>query len=689
MRILTLLATAILITNLANAEVTQDMKINPRPKEPHTSFQSGSAYRPELDIRTDAVIHYGCTEKGIQSWLDKGYVVQTMYGFRTGQDYIKEHADEGQTDANGTILTCGPGSYYMVPTQARIDAALDYYRQAITNGTSMAVPEEPEFFIRSGYSESFKREWQDYYHEPWQDQATSVEARWKSSRLKGYLEYRMVKSILEDAQKQKPEVIRAVAGHSAVSYYQWGIIYPHYEVMKLPALQEMIGQVWTGTARSACKYEGVSAERTFENGFLEYSSLYNLTRGTGKRLWFLMDPLEDNPDRSMEDYQINYIKTLVASLMFPEVDEFEVMPWPERIFGRVPDGFATTTMSIVTMLGDIHNQKGAKLDGGTRGIATFVADSMAWQRGDPHASDYDCFYGLTLPLIMKGIPVQVAQLERVSEAKYLDAYKVLLVSFDIMKPMDEAYNLALVDWVKKGGALVLFGGEDAYNALPEWWQKAGFKSPHEHLLANLGDPPLFGRELNSLPVGKGTVIVVGKPPSYFASSKESADELRAIVARACEAAGIKYREQHYMKVRRGRYVAVRAFDEPVTVKGKFVDVLDPELPLLTNPTTPAQELGVMADVAKLMADSKPRILLSSSRIEASSETATETKVLLSGPLKTKGVVRFSTAGKKVKSVTVQDTTGKPVEREWGKAGDTLFIKHDGLPEGVLVRVEWD
>ena len=684
MRILTILATAILITNLANAEVTQDMKINPRPKEPHTSFQSGSAYRPELDIRTDAVIHYGCTEKGIQSWLDKGYVVQTMYGFRTGPDYIKEHADEGQTDSKGVILTCGPGSYYMVPAQARIDAALNYYREAITNGTSMAVPEEPEFFIRSGYSESFKREWQDYYHEPWQDQATSIEARWKSSRLKGFLEYRMVKSILEDAQKQKPEVVRAVAAHSQVSYYQWQIIYPHYEVMKLPALQEMIGQVWTGTARSGCKYEGVTAERTFENGFLEYSSLYNLMRGTGKRLWFLMDPLEDNPDRSMEDYQINYIKTLVASLMFPEVDEFEVMPWPERIFGRVPDGFATTTMSIVTMLGDIHNQKGAKLDTGTQGIATFVADSMAWQRGDPSASDYDCFYGLTLPLIMRGIPVQVAQLERTPEPKYLDAYKVLLVSYDIMKPMDEAYNLALVEWVKKGGALVLFGGEDAYNALPEWWQKAGFKSPQAHLMAKLG---VTGDGTHK--VGKGTVIVVSKPPSYFASSQESAAELRAIVARACVVAGVKYQEQHYMKVWRGRYVAVRAFDKPVTTKGKFADVLDPELKVLVNPTTPATELAVMADVGKLIADSKPRILLSSSRIEASSETASETKVLLSGPLKTKGIVRFSTAGKKVKSVTVEDSSGNPLPFEQKLESGTLAVTHDGLPEGVLTRVAWD
>jgi len=63
---------------------------------------------------------------------------------------------------------------------------------------------------------------------------------------------------------------RMVAVHSAANYYAWDIIYPHYECLMLPNLQEIVGQVWTGTARAACRYEGQMAERTFENAFLEY-----------------------------------------------------------------------------------------------------------------------------------------------------------------------------------------------------------------------------------------------------------------------------------------------------------------------------------------------------------------------------------------------------------------------------------
>ena len=78
---------------------------------PYTSFQTPTGYREDHDLKTGAAIVYSSDKDRIQSWKDNGYVVHTMYGFRTGTDYIKTHADEGQTDASGKILDCGPGSY--------------------------------------------------------------------------------------------------------------------------------------------------------------------------------------------------------------------------------------------------------------------------------------------------------------------------------------------------------------------------------------------------------------------------------------------------------------------------------------------------------------------------------------------------------------------------------------------------
>ncbi len=61
--------------------------------------------------------------------------------------------------------------------------------------------------------------------------------------------------------------------------------------------------------------------------------MMNVSRATGKRLWFLADPVEDNPEHDWGDYQRNYEATLVASLLQPDVSRYEVMPWPERVFG--------------------------------------------------------------------------------------------------------------------------------------------------------------------------------------------------------------------------------------------------------------------------------------------------------------------------------------------------------------------
>jgi len=716
--------------------------VHERPAEPHTSFHTQTGYLPEYDIRTDAVIVYDTKKEKYESWKAHGYDTQTMYCFRADEEYISKHRGEGQTDAKGDIFKVGAGQcYYMVPTQARLDLAIAYFDKAIDHGSTAVVPEEPEFFAEAGYSDSFKKEWQEYYHEPWRDPASSIEARWKSDRLKADMEHRLIDGILQAAKAKDPAVKRMLAIHSPLHYYSYGLIYPYHQTFRDSVLQELIAQVWTGTARAPTRLEGVTAERTFEWGYLEYSSLYQLMRDSGKRLWFFMDPLEDNLDRGIEDYQENYEKTLIASLLFPAVDEYEVMPWPTRIYGNVPDWFTTKMGTIVNMLGDMHKQKGHTDYAGTPGIATFVADSMGWQRAKPHPSDMTGFHGMTLPLVSKGIPVQVAQLERSVEPDYLSAYKVLLLSYDLLKPMSPAIHDALAGWVREGGTLIVFGGADPYNDLDEWWKKAGFASPQDHLFAQLGvtvsepksiirkistekamkvadnalttkfpqiDIPkrnalttyqtdaralyTFGEPSRSLifeqSVDQGHVIFVGVAPRYFSTSKKSAALLRALVAYGCEHAGVEYRETGYLGIRRGKYVALQSLGQPFPLKGSFINVVGREVKLVNDPVIPVGGRGMFADVTAEMQSDIPRILISSDRIEGRLELADATSFFVTGPLKTKGVARLSTAGRNVASVTALDASEQPRKVFHRLDGDTIFVRYDSLPEGVMVKVEW-
>ena len=469
--------------------VPADAKSTRLTRRNTTCLQTPTVYRTDNDLKVDSMLVVNESRAALESWQKMGYHSYFMTGFRDGQMYVDTHPGSVQQDRLGHLLDCGPGSYYMVPTADRRAILRERCRFAVSNGAEGVAPEEPEFIGRGGYSPAFQKEFQAFYGRPWVAPETSPQARVDCQRLMGHLEVELLRACYDGARAANPDAQTFLLCHSPLNYSAWGIMFPHYEAMSQLKPSQTISQVWTGTARSATRHAGVSAERTFENGYLEYSSSLNLVRGMGIPTWLLMDPLEDNPNLPMEDYFVNYKRTLGAALMFPETDLYEVMPWPTRIFGRVPGHFATTICTIVNALADMQNQKQIVPDQGTEGIASFIADSAMWQRQEPSPSDFDAIYGLTLPLLMKGIPVQIAQLDRVGEPDYLKPYKVLLASFDAMKPQTKANVDGLVSWVKGGGRLLVFGGDDPYNNLAMWWKDAGCKSPHEYLLKSLGLNP--------------------------------------------------------------------------------------------------------------------------------------------------------------------------------------------------------
>ena len=279
-----------------------------------------------------------------------------------------------------------------------------------------------------------------------------------------------------------------VAIHSPLHYALAGIVCPHYAITSLPVVEDVVGQVWTGTARTPVRYAGLRQEYTFSLAYLEYSSLYHLLRGTGKRLWFLADPVEDDPNRTMADYKSHYEQTLAASLLFPDVDSYEVMPWPERIYGRVPAEYATEINTVAAALEDMHNQPAASGNAvSAANIGVLVSDSIQWQREPPDASDLDGLTGMAMPLLQRGVPVQIVSLERAAEPGYLRPFKALLLSYDFQKPLSARVQAGLAQWVRDGGCLVFSGGSDAYNALPEsWWRQAGLDGPQFDLWSQLG-----------------------------------------------------------------------------------------------------------------------------------------------------------------------------------------------------------
>jgi hypothetical protein len=457
------------------------------PANPVTVTQTPRPPSPEIDLQTDAVFAYTTDANVIAGWKQRGYTVWTMGGSRDGKAYAEKHPDECQTQADGTQLTV-EGSYYLAPTPNRIAIEKEFYRAALANGSEGICPEEPEYWARAGFEEAFKQAWQKQYGAPWQPPNRDVETRWKAGQLKALMQANHLAELLNDAAQRKPNARRMVALHSPLNYAWWRIIAPHHRITSLSNVQDVIGQVWTGTARTPARHDGLREDHTFSVAYLEYSSLYHLLRGTNKRLWFLMDPIEDDLTRTQEDYESHYYQTLAAALLFPDVTSYEVMPWPERVYGRISAPYATIVNSVIAALQEMPLQQGARGNAVEQNdIGIFYSDSMQWQREEPNPSDFDGVFGLTLPLLQRGVPVQMISLDRAADPNYLRAFKTLLLSYDFQKPMNPRAHRALADWVRGGGSLIFFGGSDAYNAVADsWWRKANLSTPQSDLWKQLG-----------------------------------------------------------------------------------------------------------------------------------------------------------------------------------------------------------
>jgi hypothetical protein len=383
---------------------------------------------------------------------------------------------------------------------------------------------------------------------------------------------------------------------------------PESSLARLKGCDGYIAQVWTGTARNPVLYRGQLRERTFESAFLEYGAMMNLVRGTGRRVWFLNDPVEDNPNHDWTDYRVNWESTMVASLFQPEVWQFEVAPWPERVFGGryprsakredrkpMPPAYATEVQTVINALNDM-DQKRVTWDCGTTGIGVIISDSLMFERGDPEPSDPSLshLYGLALPLLKRGMPVTPVQLENVTLPDYLKAFRVLLLTYRGMKPLSPEVHPALAAWVKQGGVLVLCDDDgDPYNAVREWWNSDGrhCATPREDLFALLGLPfeRAAAKAENQPPadsalmkVGKGGVIWMQENPARLAASAVGDARLVATVKQAAAHARLKWRETNYLLLRRGPYVLGAGLDEsvagePKQLTGRFVNLFDSEL----------------------------------------------------------------------------------------------------------------
>jgi len=631
-----------------------------------TVFQTGSSYSDRINLRADVAIVYGFDPSmpaRVKAWRDRGYRVHLMTGVAWGQyqDYYYgrwdgiNHEDEAQTRKSGEKVGHGGDVYYMSPGSNYGNYLADGVKRALDVGVEAVHLEEPEFWTFGGYGEGFKREWAQFYHEAWQDPESSPDARWRAAKLMYFLYRRALQQVFDSIQgynKAHGTQVRCyVPTHSLLNYSQWNIVSPESSLARLNGCDGYIAQVWTGTARTPNVYRGVKRERTFETAFLEYGAMQNLVGSTGRGVWYLADPVEDDPNHDWGDYRRNWESTLAASLLQPDVSQYEVMPWPERIFNGtypserdrskripIPPSYATELQVVINALKDMK-QNAVRWDKSARGVGVMISDSLMFQRGGPFESDGDLshVYGLALPFVKRGIAVQPVQLENVNLPGYLDGLKVILMTYEGMKPLTPVVHDAIAKWVQAGGVLVFVDSDtDPYAKVREWWNQNGlsYATPREHLFEQFDLPRKPTQESNQ--VGKGVVVYLRRSPTSIAhdpaGSTWLAEKVKANIGR------LRWDESSSLVLRRGPYVVAAGLDEsdsaPGAIRGRFVDLFDQDLKCVDLVAVQPGSRHLLIDLDKF----KGQVIAASGSITQAHSDARSWSGLIEGIANTPGVI---------------------------------------------------
>ncbi|MFT3750334.1 MAG: hypothetical protein QM768_18605 [Agriterribacter sp.] len=695
-----------------------------------TAFQTAHHWIPEIDVRSDIAIVYGVSERGkmtfeerVKSWRDRGYKVHFMTGIAWGQydDYFlgkwdgQNHLGEGQQTVKGDTIWHGRNIPYVVPVASFIKFMQEkVVKRVIDAGITSIYLEEPEFWARAGYSEVFKQEWQKYYGFPWRAQHESPENTYLSSKLKYQLYYNAIKEVSSYAKAYGKtiglDVKVYIPTHSLVNYSSWQIVSPEASLASLPGIDGYIAQVWTGTSREPTFFNGVKKERVFENAFLEYGSMVSMTAPTKRKLFFLTDPIEDWP-RDWADYKRNYEATFTAKLLYPMVADYEVMPWPERIYTRpyklansdekvlIPKYYSTQMQVMVNALNDI--QVSANHVTGTGGIGVLMSNSLMFQRFPTHNGyedpQFSNFYGQTLPLVKRGIPVETVHMENLSYPATLKNIKVLVISYSNMKPHDADVHKYLADWVKSGGVLVYCGkDDDPYQKVMEWWNTNGnnYAAPADHLFKLLGIEA--GTEDKSFVVEKGKVYVIRQNPKTFAMQAGTDTQYADIIKQAYEsdAKAGKFLVKNNFYLKRGPYDIVSVMDEaisnePYTVTGPVIDLFDPKLPVLAKKVVAPGTQAFLYNINRIENKKTPKVLASASRIYNESVNGKSYSFTAKSPVNTINSMRIYLPSAPKTSVVI-NTKGEKItaENSWDKLSNTYYLSFDNDPDGISVSLSW-
>jgi hypothetical protein len=630
-----------------------------------TFFQTNREYDLRLDIPVDAVaVHPHNTrphepEKMQDSWARRGTAVGRM--FFADSDDLNEYwerdplgnclSGDVELRQDGSPMLCSGIRPYMVPTCEWIAYLRDRkVTPSLKNNVQAILPEEPLGHTFTGYEQSIRTLYKKEYGCEWEDPATSAQAHYRVARLKAVLYNKLEADLCAVTKAHSRSIDFVVPVHSLFSNKANQLTAPLGLSLQNRDFDGYIGQVWTGPVQWCMRAYDSEDCSFFSTAFTLYDYFVQLVSGTGKKLWLLVDPVEDDPHHSWDDFRSWYQQCTAAMLMMREVDSYEVMPWPERIFLPVsftpgiddpadnptPPDYFTLVLSITQALQDMP-MGGEWLDGAEdAGLGIAVADSAMWKPNEEFA--LQGLFGLRMPLLERGVIARNVVMERVADRAYADRFRVIVLSCKDWDFYDEAMPKHLIAWVRRGGTLIVFGRNDVVAELEQ-------------------------------DAGAGQLLFSDVSPEEFADP--AAFEL--IYQPLLERAGVAVERRKGFVMQRGDYVIFQTLEENVPMVGNFVDVFSPDLAVCEDPGYSLMTCGLLK---RFDPQAAPAVIHSTCRLMEQRFDGTTLRFTIRGPQETGFTARISLGG-----YTCAETNDLICEES-----GTLKVTGANSPDGINVEI---
>jgi hypothetical protein len=314
---------------------------------------------------------------------------------------------------------------------------------------------------------------------------------------------------------------------------------------------------------------------------------------------------------------------------------------------------------------------------------------MMFQRAAPNPSDASLgsFYGLAMPLLKRGLPVEAVQIENVTTADVLRHYRLPLLTYEGQKPPTPEFQ-ALAQWVRNGGALVVIDDDSVpCCAVRQWWNASpmAYTTPRQHLFEELG----MARDAAGLErVGRGVVVSEKLSPAALSYRVDGGAVVRKAVQQAAAVIGLEWHEADALVLRRGPYVVAAGLDEsvpdakPFSLHGRFFDLFDANLPILHDVRIAPGKRFLLYDLDA--GGQEPRVVAAACRVRNEHLSGGSLIFQADGVAGSQAVVRCA-----VNSAPAQvSIDGKPVDTVCDAASRTLLLRFPNTTSPRLVEVKF-